>query len=70
MKKLALLLALAMLLSCFGTSAAALSVTTVQAELSLPDGRIAKVTVDVSEWPQYVSGLELERVFDGTLFAG
>ena len=31
---------------------------------------IARVSGDFSEWPQQVSGFELETLFDGTVFAG
>ncbi len=39
-------------------------------DFKLSDGRLARVNVDDSQWPHKVNGMDLEEVFDGTLFAG
>ncbi len=40
------------------------------ADLTLEDGTIVRVEVDSSDWPRKIGGMELEEVFDGTVFAG
>ena len=39
-------------------------------DLVLSDGRIARVTVDSSNWPQTIDGEDISDLFDGVRFAG
>lgn len=39
-------------------------------DLLMEDGRICRVEVDTSDWPQTVNGQSIEDCFDGTQFAG
>jgi hypothetical protein len=39
-------------------------------DLVLTDGRIARVTVDASNWPQTIGGEDISDLFDGVMFAG
>ena len=39
-------------------------------DLLLSDGRIARVTVDSSSWPQTIDGEDISDLFDGVRFAG
>lgn len=39
-------------------------------DLVLSDGRIARVTVDASNWPQTIGGEDISDLFDGVMFAG
>ena len=39
-------------------------------DLVLSDGRIARVTVDSSKWPQTIDGEDISDLFDGVRFAG
>ncbi len=41
-----------------------------RADLRLPDGTAVRVTVDTSDWPRTVNGVDIEELFDGILFAG
>ncbi|WP_031550623.1 DUF3298 and DUF4163 domain-containing protein [Oribacterium sp. FC2011] len=35
-----------------------------------PDGKIARIYVDTSDWPRKVDGIEIEEAFSGIVFAG
>ena len=39
-------------------------------DCKLEDGRIARVIVDISDWPHTVDGKDIYDVFDGLIFAG
>lgn len=43
---------------------------TVDLKPAAGEDKIARVSGDFSDWPQQVSGFELETLFDGTVFAG
>lgn len=40
------------------------------ADFKLSDGSVVRVNVDKTNWPRTISGIDIEELFDGTLFAG
>lgn len=38
--------------------------------LKTDDGQLVKVKVEVEEWPRTIDGVDIEEIFDGTIFAG
>ena len=39
-------------------------------DLSVSDGRLARVYIDSQTWPRTIDGTDIEEVFDGMIFAG
>lgn len=40
------------------------------AEFRMEDGSVVRAKIQVGDWPQYISGVELEEALDGIVFAG